>query len=153
MTSEKRIGSAQGSDDLGEAGLEDVGDIDIIRACGIIGRHNALGLALWRWRFGGDHRELPYIASRLVALGHAEDLVVRVLRHLADEVCRECQGRGSSVVPGTPVLSGVPCEACKGGWKVPLVGEPEAALADEIARYERRAAAAIMTKLGRRLEF
>jgi len=87
MTSRERIGTAQYTDDLGEVGIEEVGDVDIIRACGMAGQGNPLGLSIWRWRYGGDQREMFHVATGLIDLGHESTLVAKVLSHLADDVC------------------------------------------------------------------
>lgn len=47
--SQERIVSAQTSSNLGEALVHDLGDIDVIRACGMAGQSNPLGLSIWRW--------------------------------------------------------------------------------------------------------
>lgn len=152
MTSRERIGTAQYTDDLSEVGLEEVGDLDIIRACGMAGQSNPLGLSIWRWRYGGDMRELFHVAKGLIERGHDSALVARVLGHLADDVCKPCQGRGYEVVPGTPMLSDILCMHCHGTGKAPLSGEPEKELAETIARLEREIASAIMRKLARAMD-
>lgn len=152
MTSRERIGAAQYTDDLGEVGPEDVGDVDIIRACGMAGQKNPLGLSIWRWRYGGDNREMFNVAAGLVERGHEPELVARVLGHLADDVCRPCGGRGYKVVPGTPVLSDVLCVHCQGTGRVPLAGKQEQALVETIVQLEREIAAAVMRRLARRME-
>ena len=152
MTSRERIGTAQHTADLGEVGLEDVGDVDIIRACGMAGQANPLGLSIWRWRYGSDQREMFTVARGLVDLGHDAPLVGRVLAHLANDVCPPCNGRGYELLPGAPVLSDTLCVHCQGTGRRPLVGEAERALAETIARMEREIASAVMQKLARRLE-
>lgn len=152
MTSRERITRAQYTDDLGEVGPEDIGDVDIIRACGMAGQGNPLGLSVWRWRYGGDQRELFHVAKGLVDMGHEPALVAKVLSHLANDVCLPCNGRGYEVVPGTPLLSDVLCVHCQGGGRTPLQGEEERALADTVARLEREIASAVMRKLARQME-
>lgn len=153
MTSRERIGSAQYTDNLGEVGLEDVGDVDIIRACGMAGQGNPLGLSIWRWRYGGDTQSMFTVARGLVDLGHEPELVGTVLSHLANDVCPHCSGRGYETVPNTPMLSDDLCVHCHGTGRKPLVGEAEKALAETIARLEREIASAIMRKLSRQMEF
>jgi hypothetical protein len=153
MTSRERITRAQYTDDLGEVGPEEIGDVDIVRACGMAGQGNPLGLSIWRFRYGGDMRELLPVARGLIELGHEPELVAKVLGHLANDVCKACEGRGYEVVPGTPMLSDVLCMRCQGTGRAPLQGEAERALADTIARLEREIAAAIMRKLARQMEF
>lgn len=152
MTSRERIGTAQYTDDLGEVGPEDVGDVDIIRACGMAGQSNPLGLSIWRWRYGGDHRELFHVAKGLIEMGHESALVARVLGHLANDVCPHCAGRGYKLLPDAPVLSDEICVACQGTGKNPLAGEAERGLAEVVARLEREIASAIMRKLARSMD-
>lgn len=152
MTSRERIGTAQYSDDLGEVGIEDVGDVDIIRACGMAGQANPLGLAIWRWRYGGDMREMMPVARGLIELGHETHLVVKVMSHLANDICPYCKGRGYKMLPGVPVLSDELCTPCQGTGKIPLAGEAERDLIEVIARMEREIASAIMKRLARQLD-
>lgn len=151
MTSRERIGTAQHTDDLGEVGLEEIGDVDIVRACGWAGQKNPLGLSIWRWRYGGDQRELPRIAWGLIGRGHDPEVVARVLGHLIDDVCRPCEGRGYETVAGTPMLSDTICLHCQGTGRAPLAGEREKEVVETIARLEREIAAAIMRRLAREI--
>jgi membrane associated rhomboid family serine protease len=64
----EKISSAQTSKNLGEKPAEEMGDIDIIRACGMAGQSNPLGLSIWRWRYAGDQGEVAKIAVSLVVL-------------------------------------------------------------------------------------
>lgn len=152
MTVRERIGTAQYTDDLGEVGLEEVGDVDIIRSCGMAAQGNPLGLSIWRWRVGGDQREAFAVATGLVDRGHDAHLVYKVLSHMADDVCRHCHGRGYETVAGTPMLSDVLCLHCQGTGRVPLAGEAEKALQEELLRMEREFAAAVMRRLARAMD-
>lgn len=152
MTARERIGTAQYTDDLGEAHLEEVGDVDIIRACGMAGQSNPLGLAIWRWRFGGDNRAAFEVAKGLVEKGWAEPLVYRVMTHLIDDVCGHCEGRGYKLLPGLPVLSDELCLHCQGTGRKPLKGAEERDLLEAIARLEREIAASIMRRLAREMD-
>ena len=153
MTSRERIGTAQHTSNLGEVGLEDIGDVDIIRASGMSGQANPLGMSIWRWRYGGDVRAMFTVAKGLVEMGHAPELVGTVLSHLSNDVCPHCSGRGYELLPGAPVLSDDMCMHCHGTGRKPLVGMEENALADTISRMEREIASAIMRKLSRQMEF
>lgn len=153
MTSRERIGMAQYTDDLGEVGLDEVGDVDIIRACGMAGVGNPLGLSIWRWRYGGDQREMFAVARGLMDDGHEPTLVAKVLSHLANDVCKHCHGRGYDVVPGTPLLSDTLCVHCQGTGRATIAGDQERELVEKIARLEREIAASIMRKLARQMEF
>lgn len=137
MTSRERIGTAQTSDDLGEVGPEDIGDVDIVRACGMAGAENPLGLSIWRWRYAGDQRELMTVYRGLIEAGNDPQLVARVLAHLASDRCEPCEGRGYRVVPGTPMLSDEMCAPCQGTGRQILTGDREKELAEKIARFER----------------
>jgi len=150
--SKERITRAQYTDDLGEVGLEEIGDVDIVRACVMAGQSNALGLSIWRWRYGGDQRELFTVARGLVERGHEPELVGRVLGHLANDVCLPCNGRGYGLMPGVPVLSDEICVSCQGTGRRPLDGARERDLMETIARMEREIAAAIMRKLARQMD-
>lgn len=153
MTSRERIATAQCTDDLGEVGIEEIGDVDIIRACGAAGQSNPLGLAIWRWRYGGSPKEIFVVARGLILMGHAEELVYRVLTHMADDVCKPCEGRGYEKLPGVPVLSDDICTHCLGTGRKTLAGDAERDLVELIAGMEREVAASIMQKLARELDF
>jgi len=153
MTAKERISSAQTSKNLGEVNVEEVGDIDIVRACGAVGQSNPLGLSIWRWRYAGDQREAFNVAEGLVAEGHSKTLVFRVLAHLANDVCGHCEGRGYVLLPGVPVLSDELCLHCQGTGRRPLKGDAERDLLEKIARLEREVAAAVMKKLAAQLDF
>lgn len=149
---QERIGMAQGSRDLGEVETDEVGDVDIIRACGMAGQSNPLGLSIWRWRYGGDQREMFAVAKGLVDDGHEAHLVYRVLTHMADDLCPACEGRGYRLLEGAPVLSDELCLECQGTGRKDLVGVKERDLQEKIARLEREIAASIMRRLSLRLE-
>ena len=144
----ERIASAQTSSNLGEALVHDLGDIDVVRACGMAGQSNPLGLAIWRWRYAGDDKQVMAVAEGLIERGHEAMLVVRVLHHLSDDVCQVCMGRGFGLVEGAPVLNGVACNDCRGTGRRVLQGEAELTLVEHISALEREVAWAIMRKLG-----
>ena len=152
MTSKEKITSAQTSKNLGETPSYDLGDIDIIRACGMSGQSNPLGLSIWRWRYAGDTREVFKVAEGLIAKGYEIRLVYVVLDHLANDVCGVCKGRGYGLMEGAPVLNGEICVDCRGTGRRPLVGEAEQALIEVIAGLEREIAASIMKKLSTDLD-
>lgn len=150
----ERIGTAQMTANLGETrNVEDVGDVDVIRACGMAAQSNPLGLSIWRWRVGGDQREIFAVARGLVALGHDAALVATVLGHLADDICRPCGGRGYQLLPGVPVLSDELCGCCRGTGRRPLEEAEARDLLETIARLQGEVAASIMRKLSREMEF
>lgn len=153
MTTKEQIGKAQHSRDLGEVPPDEIGDVDVIRACGMAAASNPLGLRVWRWRYNGDSRELPHIAEALISAGYAMGVVGRVLMHLSGDVCPACHGRGYSLVAGTPMLSDDICLSCNGVGRKGIDGQEEGALVEYLARLEREIAGAIMKKLARDIEF
>ena len=153
MMFKERITKAQVSKNLGEVPVNEIGDIDLVRACGMAGVANPLGLAIWRWRYAGDTREVFRIAEALIAMGYGELVVYNVMHHLSKDVCPVCHGRGYTVIKGTPVLSDEICLDCKGAGRKELKGEAETKLAAEITRLEQEIAAAIMKKLARQIDF
>ena len=162
MTSRERISRAQTSSHLQEADENEVGDIDIIRACGMVGAGMPLGASLWRLKFSGDTRELASVLDGLLTLTAMRfagidtlKTVQMVVKHWLDDVCKPCHGRGYEIVPGTPILSEVECGVCKGQGRVKLAEPDEAALwlIESISRMERGVAAAIMKKLNAELDF
>lgn len=160
----ERISSAQGSKDLGEVGLEDIGDIDIIRACGMVGAKFPLGVSLWRLKYAADSREFKPVVEGLTAMlekrwpdeeGMSVSTVAVVVRHWMDDVCHSCNGLGYKTLPGVPVLGDEACEVCEGTGRLKLqrADEPALWLQETIARMEREVAAAIMKKVSANLEF
>lgn len=147
MTSKEKITSAQTSKNLQDHPAGEMGDIDIIRACGMAGQSNPLGLAIWRWRYAGDNRELHKIAEALMGMGHEVAVVFTVLQHLSREVCPGCFGRGYGVVEDTPMLNGLACKECRGTGKRQIQGQAELALIEVIMRLERDIAGSIRRKL------
>jgi hypothetical protein len=164
-TTRERISSAQDSANLGESPIDELADIDIIRACGMVGAKFPLGVSLWRLKYSGDSREFRSSLDGLVLLferrwpGNTDaldivDTVVAVLKHWLDDVCHACHGRGYEMVPGAPVLSEKQCGVCNGEGRVklPRTDEPAQWLLEQIARMEREVAGAIMRKLAADME-
>ena len=163
MAVKERISSAQSSKNLGEVALEEVGDIDIVRACGMVGAKFPLGVSLWRLKYAADSREFRSVLDGLVQMfekrwgdnADASNAVAAVVRHWLDDVCHSCNGLGYKPVIGAPMLSDEMCEVCGGSGrsKLPRTDEPALWLQDTIARMEREVAAAIMKKISADLEF
>lgn len=154
----ERISKAQGSRNLSEVGLEEIGDVDIVRATGMVAQSHPLGVSLWRCRYAGDMRELPTVLTGLMDLagrhGRDPEVVPRVLHHWLRDVCGQCDGRGYSVIEGTPTLSDDLCPSCEGSGRAPLPQATADALwvLEQIAAAERLTAAALMRKLALDLE-
>lgn len=143
----ERITRAQESKNLGEVPVNKIGDVDLIRACGLASIANPLGMDVWRWLYNKDKQSMLKVAEALVEQGHAVVVVHRVLVHMDSDVCPACFGRGYKVVAGTPMLSDEACVECKGAGRREIQGEAEQALVDLIKRLEREIGAALVQKL------
>lgn len=148
MTSRESVARAQTSGNLGEKPDGEVGDVDIIRACGMSGHSNPMGLAVWRWRYSGARGELARVAVALVDRGYEPDVVARVMGHMMDDVCPICHGRGRGTMKNAPVLTADICVECEGTGRKILLGEKERALVEVIAAFERD----VISDIRRRLE-
>ena len=155
MSLNEKLSTAQSSSNLGERPVHEIGDIDIIRACGMAGASNGFGLALWRLKFGGDDRELGRVVTGAWELMQKRypdnknlERVHSVIKHWLDDLCHPCHGRGYLSVPGTPMLSDTPCEHCKGEGRVKLRTDDAGQwLLDEMLKFEREIAVAVMNKI------
>jgi hypothetical protein len=161
MSLSEKLSTAQVSSNLGERPLHQIGDIDVVRACGMAGVNNSFGLAMWRLKFSGDEKELGRVATGawelLTSRYPSEDKhlhrVRTVIAHWLNDVCEPCHGRGYSVVPGTPMLSDNPCEHCDGTGRVKLQADDAAKwLLEEMAKIEREIAVAVMRKINPRFD-
>jgi hypothetical protein len=155
MSLMEKISSAQVSSNLGEKPIHQMGDVDVVRACGMAGSSNDLGLSLYRLKYSGDVKEFPKVLNGLLTMVRSRwfdvdgnKTVNEVLSHWLDDICHPCHGRGYAVVPGTPMLGDVPCGACNGTGRVKLVSSDAALwLFEEVGRMEREIAVAIMHKI------
>lgn len=155
MSLMEKISSAQVSSNLGEKPIHQMGDVDVVRACGMAGASNDLGLSLYRLKYSGDVKEFPKVLNGLLTMVRSRwfevdenKTVNEVLSHWLDDICHPCYGRGYAVVPGTPMLGDVPCGACNGTGRVKLVSSDAALwLFEEVGRMEREIAVAIMHKI------
>lgn len=144
---------AQLSRDLGEA-VEGIGDVDWLRASGMVGRRHPVALAVWRLVELQDRRAFPEALRGVLALALRLDLdepvmsTSAVLQYLTDSLCRACRGRGFAVVPGTPYLGDEACQDCGGGGRRdPGFSEDEDRLHEAVKRLQREAAAAVMAAM------
>lgn len=155
MSLSEKIATSQVSSNLEEKPLHQMGDVDMIRACGMAGVTNELGLSLYRLKYSGDVKEFPKVVNGLLTMVcsrwfdiDGNKTVTEVLSHWLDDICNPCRGRGYAVVPGTPMLGDVPCSACNGTGRVKLTSSDAARwLLDEIGRMEREIAVAIMHRI------
>jgi hypothetical protein len=151
----EKLSTAQSSSNLSERPVHQIGDVDVVRACGMAGVSNAFGLALWRFKFGGDEKELGRVATgawEMLQKRYPSDDNLRrvhdVIAHWLDDLCHPCHGRGYLSVPGTPMLSDTPCEQCGGTGRVKLQADDAAKwLLEEMDKMEREIAVAVMRRI------
>jgi hypothetical protein len=155
MSLMEKIASAQGSANLGEKPQHQIGDVDVVRACGMAGASHEMGLSLYRLKYAGDIKEFRNVVDGLTGIMKkrwprvdADDTVAEVLAHWFDGVCNPCRGLGYAVVPGTPMLGDIPCGVCNGTGRVKLDSSDAALwLLEEVGKMEREIAVAIMQKM------
>lgn len=157
------------SSDLGEAdNLDDVADIDVVRAMGMAGAKNPLGAALWRLKYAQDgsvaqitvellEKELRRSKyAPIVNWQDARKVVMQVLDHYLDCNCKVCGGRGHLTIDGNvQVLQEADCPHCGGTGERALPDMPgrnEAAkwVRGLILQKEFETDAQVMRRLGRR---
>ena len=156
----ERITHAQLSGNLSEAKTADeLADVDVIRALGMIAASNPLGSAIWRVKYAQVESLLPYVVKQLtrIALEKGQAKTVeevhqslnQILPHWLDDLCHQCFGRGYEVVPGTPMLSDKSCKACKGSGHVLVVveGDLDLYLLGLLQKYETEVAIYVYRKL------
>ena len=158
----ERITHAQLSGNLSEAKTADeLADVDVIRALGMIAANNPLGSAIWRVKYAQVESLLPYVVESLIELAvrlgiaetfdEAREALGRVIPYWLDDTCHECEGRGYMVVPGTPMLSDKACRACSGRGRLFHDSENkiDQFLLDELSREEATVSIAVWRRLGR----
>ena len=145
---------AEMSSDLSEV-RDSIGDVDFLRASGMVAQHHPLAFAVWRLADLGEGRAareaFDLMAAWLICHGYTSNpihIASEVLTWLARPVCDTCHGRQYDTVPGTPALSGHVCHACGGSGKKPQPWGPGAIGVYEYVLSEQRLArAAIIRKL------
>lgn len=152
------VSKAQVSGNLGEGKPGQLGDVDVIRACGMVSAKNPLGMSLWRCKYSDVWEEVRNILTGLSELlvtrrkmpkEAARESAERVLAAWIGDRCDDCGGTGYTTIPGTPMLSDTHCPACKGQGRIELDNPTpdEEWLQAQIALLESEVAGAIMTKL------
>jgi len=152
------VSKAQVSGNLGEGKPGQLGDVDIIRACGMVSAKNPLGMALWRLKYSEVWDEVRnalagltemLVTRRGMSKEEATESAERVLAAWIADRCDECGGTGYTTIPGTPMLSDAECPNCKGQGRIELDNPTpnEKWLQAQIALYESEVAGAIMVKL------
>lgn len=152
------VSKAQVSGNLGEGKPGQLGDVDIIRACGCVAAKNPLGMALWRLKYSEVWDEVRnalaglsemLVTRRGMSKEEATESAERVLAAWIADRCDDCGGTGYATIPGTPMLSDVECPNCKGQGRIELDSPTpnEKWLQAQIALYESEVAGAIMVKL------
>lgn len=157
MAMTERLASSQMTSDLGEV-VTGLGDVDFIRAAGMVSQKNPLGMALFRLKYSDVAGEAMFCRNGLADLlvirrrkirNEALEIAERVLVHHLSDRCDHCGGTGYQVIPGTPTLSDQACPVCKGQGVLKLVtqSDDELWLQGQIALLESEAAGAVMRKL------
>lgn len=153
----ERISEAQTSDNLGES-ISGLGDVDVIRACGMVSKQQPLGMSLWRLKYSDlweearnalDGLTMMLVKRRKLPASVARSAAERVLAHWVGDRCDACHGQGYELMRGAPTLSDTPCPVCKGDGKLKLADadQHEVWLQQQIAIMESDTAGAIMQKL------
>ena len=131
---------------------EKVTMLDHVRAAGVAARQHELGLALFRCKFSGQHKELKR-SFECLCERYERHVVEQVLGHWLFDACPDCQGRGHPVFEGTPVCDDdVICITCKGAGTMPPPrgwGQWHMALWDELSELTYHASEAVMAQLRR----
>jgi hypothetical protein len=154
MSIKEALFHAEQSSDLSELS-EGVGDVDFLRAAGMVAQHYGTALSVWRLIELGDNTQLrPAFAGLLAAcvrmgiVHNAHEIVSNVLSWMAAPICPACEGRGFESIPGTPHLSERACSECDGtGKKNPYFDDAEHRLHDWIVQQQGSAAREIAFKM------
>ena len=160
MSLAEKIASSQVSDDLGEArNVQDISDVDIIRACGLVSTTLPMGISVWRLKYCKDVREIKTVMNYLIdycmeeklteTKKRAREIVKTTVKYWFDPICDNCNGLGYLKVTGAPMLSDNPCLVCKGSGQVKLTMDDKAAeeVLQHLNKLERVTASQIFTKL------
>ena len=159
MSVKEKVSAAQRSKNLQEVPYNQIGDIDVIRACGMVGVEMPLGLSLWRLKYSDAENEFVNVFNGLLTMVlsryhncNGYQVTQTVIKHWLDNVCKACSGRGKEVVPGTPMLSDRDCEVCHGQGRIAMHNPDDASrwLLAEIQRMEQDVSSAIAAKLNSR---
>ena len=156
----ERIAQSQISDDLGEArNIEDISDVDVIRACGVVANKHPIGLSVWRLKYSKDIKEIKKVINYLTewcmkeklteTKARAKEIVKTTIKHWFDPICDNCNGLGYLKVTGAPMLSDQACMVCKGSGqiKLPLDDKAASEVLHHLNKLERVTASQIFTKL------
>ena len=154
----ERVAASQVTDDLGESrNIEDIADVDVIRACGIIANKHPMGLSVWRLKYSKDTREITKVMKYLIEWvlseklvednNAASDLVKASMKHWFDPVCDNCNGLGYLKVTGAPMLSDHACSVCRGTGQIKIDDEIVKEVLQHLNKLERITASQIFTKL------
>lgn len=146
---------AQHSSNLAEAIGDELADIDVLRAAGMVGQRFPVAMAVWRFTELQDRSSLRAAFDGLMMLAAKKHLdsdpihvVSEVLQWLVKPVCSGCNGTAYDWIPGTPHLSDKQCPVCSGTGKRPTGWGPAAKdLYESLLEQQRMAAAEIKRKL------
>lgn len=148
----ERLSRAHESSDLSES-VEGPGDVDWLRASGMVAQRHGLALSVMRLIEDRDKQELTKVFTGMLALlprttSSPAMKVSNVLGWMLDPRCPDCGGRGYAQIPGTPTLAAQPCKTCDGsGQSSPRWDEAERNLHAVVQELMDNASAAIARKL------
>lgn len=144
---------ARTSADLGDV-ADGSGDVDMLRAIGMVGRRHSVALDVCRLVDQGDRRAFRPAADGLLAVAVRLGLrdpyraVENVLAALLDPLCKVCGGLAYERIDGSNELSARMCKGCDGtGKNDPGWGADERALNAWLDNEQGRAVAALSAKL------
>lgn len=156
----ERIAQSQVTDDLGESkNIEDIADVDIIRACGVVANKYPIGVSVWRIKYSKDTKEIKTVVNYLIDFcmdkklvtdrKQAQEIVKTTIKYWFDPICDNCNGLGFLKVTGAPMLSDQACVVCKGSGqtKIPLDDKAADEVLQLLNKLERVTASQIFTKL------
>lgn len=144
MTTLERITHAELSSDLSAKPY--ISDVDILTAVGMAGIRNPGWLAVFRLKYLNDwesateakdqfrrwaKRSMERRGMDIKAIDRAAE---QALEHWIDDTCHPCKGHGYSMVPGTPHLSDVECQKCRGSGRKPIKGPLAEVVNDVVCR-------------------
>jgi len=156
----ERIAQSQVTDDLGESkNIEDIADVYVVRACGVVANKYPIGVSVWRIKYSKDTKEIKTVVNYLIDFclneklvtdrKQAQEIVKTTMKYWFDPICDNCNGLGFLKVTGAPMLSDQACIFCKGSGQTKLSLDDKAA--DEVLQHlnklERVTASQIFTKL------
>jgi len=122
----ERYASAIRSSNLRSIERTNFSDLDVIGAVGLASKTDYLGALLLRFELG-DNKAARECAGRMAHRATVQfpklhprtavDIASALLAFTRSDVCTDCNGLGSRVIEGTPVLEKAECQTCRGTGK------------------------------------